>query len=91
MDWRVFITTFGLVFLAELGDKTQLATITMAVKSQSPMAVFWGALLALATVTFIGVAFGEMLTSLIPTAYIKKAIGALFVIIGILVLFGHSQ
>ena len=72
MDWRAFITTFGLVFLAELGDKTQLATITMAVKSRSRVAVFWGALLALATVTFIGVAFGETLTSLTPPLTSKR-------------------
>ena len=90
MDWKVFITTFGLVFLAELGDKTQLAAITMAVKSQSRVAVFCGALLALAMVTLISVLFGEVLTSLIPTPYIEKAIGALFVIIGILDLLGRS-
>lgn len=89
MDWKAFITTFGVVFLAELGDKTQLATITMTAKSQSRMAVFWGALLALATVTLIGVIFGEVLTSLIPTSYIEKAMGVLFVIIGILVLSGR--
>lgn len=89
MDWKAFITTFGVVFLAELGDKTQLATITMAVESQSRMAVFCGALLALATVTLISVLFGEALTSLIPAPYIEKAIGVLFVIIGILVLSGR--
>jgi len=89
MDWKVFITTFGLVFLAELGDKTQLATITMVVKSQAPMAVFWGASLALATVTLIGVVSGKILTELISSFYLEKAMGALFIIAGILILSGH--
>ncbi len=89
MDWKAFITTFGVVFLAELGDKTQLATITMVVESQSRVAVFCGALLALATVTLMSVLFGEVLTSLIPTLYIEKAIGVLFVIVGILILSGR--
>ena len=89
MDWKAFITTFGVVLLAELGDKTQLATITMTTKSQSHVAVFCGALLALATVTLISVIFGEVLTSLIPTPYIEKAMGALFVIVGILLLSGR--
>ena len=89
MDWKAFITTFGLVFLAELGDKTQLATITMVVKSQAPMAVFWGASLALAIVTLIGVVSGKILTELISSFYLEKAMGALFIIAGILILSGH--
>ena len=89
MDWKAFITTFGVVFLAELGDKTQLATITMSVESQSRMAVFCGALLALATVTLVSVLFGEVLTKLIPIPCIEKAMGALFVIVGILLLSGR--
>ena len=58
MDWRVLASTFGLIFLAELGDKTQLAAIAMSAESRSPIAVFVGAVLALALVTLIGVAVG---------------------------------
>ncbi len=37
MDWRILATTFGLIFLAELGDKTQLAAMAMAAESKAPV------------------------------------------------------
>jgi len=86
MDWKVVLSTFGLIFVAELGDKTQLAAIAMAAKSRSPVAVFVGAVAALALVTLIGVAFGETVASLIPAALLQKVSGALFVVIGIAIL-----
>ena len=66
MDWRVFMTTFGMLFLAELGDKTQLAVITLSSNEKSPLSVFAGASLALILVTFIGVLIGENLDRWIP-------------------------
>jgi len=89
MDWRVFFTTFGLIFLAELGDKTQLVAIAMAVKSRSPLAIFLGAVLALAMATLIGVLFGEALTRVVPEAYMRKAAGILFLAVGLLILSGR--
>jgi len=50
MDWRVLLTTFGVIFLAEMGDKTQLAAMTMSAQSKRPWAVFIGASLALTAV-----------------------------------------
>ena len=89
MDWKIALSTFGLVFLAELGDKTQLAAIAMAVKSRSPMAVFVGAVAALALVTLVGVSLGEAVANLIPAALLQKVSGALFVVIGVaILLFG---
>ena len=58
MDWRVFMTTFGVIFLAEMGDKTQLAAMTMAANTKRPIAVFIGAALALVLVSAIGVVVG---------------------------------
>ena len=86
MDWKTILSTFGLIFLAELGDKTQLACIGMACRARSPLAVFLGAVGALAAVTLIGVVFGEALANLVPVAYIRKASGALFVVIGAVIL-----
>jgi putative Ca2+/H+ antiporter (TMEM165/GDT1 family) len=86
MDWRTILSTFGLIFLAELGDKTQLACIALTCRARSPLAVFLGAVGALAVVTLIGVIFGEALANLVPTAYIRKASGILFVVVGAAIL-----
>lgn len=82
MDWRIAASTFGLILLAELGDKTQLAAIAMAAESRSPLAVFMGAVVALALVTLIGVAIGGSLSRVIPARYIRMAAGALFIVVG---------
>ena len=47
MDWKVFWVTFGAIFLAEMGDKTQLAALTMAAETRLPLSVFLGAAAAL--------------------------------------------
>jgi putative Ca2+/H+ antiporter (TMEM165/GDT1 family) len=91
VDWRILASTFGLIFLAELGDKTQLAAIAMSAESKAPLAVFVGAVLALALVTLIGVAIGGTLTRVIPARYIRMAAGGLFVIIGILMLIPRGS
>jgi putative Ca2+/H+ antiporter (TMEM165/GDT1 family) len=85
---KTFITAFGLIFLAELGDKTQLAAIMMASQTGKPWHVFFGAALALAAVTFIGVFLGVGLAKLVPTAIIQRVAGVLFVAVGVLIFFG---
>jgi len=87
MDWRVFFLTFGTLFLAELGDKTQLATIAMVTEHRAPVAVFLGASLALAAVTLLGVVFGQTIVQVVPPRYLRVASGLLFVAIGGWVLF----
>ncbi|NLT41134.1 MAG: TMEM165/GDT1 family protein [Anaerolineae bacterium] len=87
MDWKVMLSTFALLFVAELGDKTQLAVINMTAKHKSPIPVFLGALLALGLVTFIGVAFGEALTRLVPTNVLKRISAVFFVLMGVLIWF----
>jgi putative Ca2+/H+ antiporter (TMEM165/GDT1 family) len=86
MDWRVFLTTFGVIFLAEMGDKTQLAAMTMAAESKKPWAVFVGAALALASVSALGVLVGSVIGNYIPLIWIKRVAALAFVIIGILIL-----
>jgi putative Ca2+/H+ antiporter (TMEM165/GDT1 family) len=75
MDWKIFLTTFGTIFLAELGDKTQLATIMMTSKTKLPLSVFTGASLALCLLTLVGVLFGEGLIAVIPQNILKKGAG----------------
>lgn len=91
MDWRVVVTTFGLIFLAELGDKTQLAAIAMAAESQTPLAVFVGAVSGLALVTLLGVAIGGTLSRVIPTQYIRMGAGALFILVGAFMLISRGS
>jgi len=84
---RVFLSTFALLFIAELGDKTQLAVISMTAKHKMPISVFVGAALALAAVTLLGVVGGEVLTRFIPELVLRKAAALLFVVMGILMWF----
>jgi len=86
MDWRVLITTFGVIFLAEMGDKTQLAAMTMAADTKRPLAVFIGAGSALVCVSAIGVLVGAALSRYIPMVWIQRAAAIAFIVIGILIL-----
>ena len=88
MDWRIFITTFGVIFLAEMGDKTQLAAMTMAAQSKRPWGVFLGAALALTAVSAIGVLVGSTLGTYLPLIWIKRAAACAFIVIGVLILLG---
>jgi putative Ca2+/H+ antiporter (TMEM165/GDT1 family) len=86
MDWRIFLTTFGVIFLAEMGDKTQLAAMTMAAESKRPWAVFIGSALALTAVSAIGVALGSVIGNYLPLIWIKRAAAVAFIVIGLLIL-----
>ncbi len=87
MDIRVFFTTFGMIFLAELGDKTQLATLSFAAESKSRLAVFLGSAGALVLTSLLAVGLGAGLGRLIPANYIKIGAGALFVLLGLWMIF----
>jgi putative Ca2+/H+ antiporter (TMEM165/GDT1 family) len=84
---RVLLSTFALLFVAELGDKTQLAVISLTAKYKMPWTIFAGATLALATVTALGVLGGEFLTRVIPQVVLHKAAAVLFVVMGLLMWF----
>ncbi len=88
MDWRVLLTTFGVIFLAEMGDKTQIAAMTMAAEKKRPWEVFIAASLALTLVSAIGVVVGSMLSHYLPLEWIKRGAGVAFIIIGALILIG---
>ncbi len=86
MDWRVFLTTFGVIFLAEMGDKTQLAAMTMAAQSKRPWAVFIGSALALTAVSALGVVVGSVVGNYIPLNWVKRVAAVAFIVIGVLIL-----
>ena len=88
MDLRILLTTFGIIFLAEMGDKTQLAAMTMAAQTKRPWAVFVGASLALAAVSAIGVLVGGVIGNYVPLEWVKRVAAGLFILIGVLMLMG---
>ena len=91
MDWRLVLTTFGTVFLAELGDKTQLATMTFATTGKSRWAVFLGAAAALVATSAIAVLAGEAVARVVPPAVLKRVAGGAFVVIGLWVLWSSRS
>ncbi|MBU4306184.1 MAG: TMEM165/GDT1 family protein [Candidatus Omnitrophica bacterium] len=88
MDWKIFFATFATIFLAELGDKTQLANLCLAAKSKSWIPVFCASVAAFAVVTLITVFLGGLLSKFIRPDYIRYGAGALFIIVGVLMLIG---
>jgi putative Ca2+/H+ antiporter (TMEM165/GDT1 family) len=85
VDWSALALTFGLIFVAELGDKTQLAVITQTCKYRRPWPVFAGASLALALVTLIGALGGQVLARWVPPEILKWVAAAAFVVMGVLI------
>ena len=88
MDWKIFGTAFVTLFLAELGDKTQLAVITMTASTESKLSVFLGASLALVVVTLLGVLVGGVFAEYVPTDWLQRIVAVAFIAIGMLMLFG---
>ena len=83
MDIKLFATVFGTIFLAELGDKTQLATLLFASKTPANLlTVFLGASLALIVATVIGVAAGGLVSQYVNQKYPSYAAGVGFVLVG---------
>jgi putative Ca2+/H+ antiporter (TMEM165/GDT1 family) len=87
MDWRLVLSTFGLLFVAELGDKTQLAVFALAARHRASWPVFLGAALALSLVSLIGAFLGGVLGCYLPTKYVQLGAGFLFIGVGAFVIF----
>jgi putative Ca2+/H+ antiporter (TMEM165/GDT1 family) len=91
MDWKLFASTFLAIFLAEMGDKTQLATLSLASGGSSRWVVFAASALALVATSAIAVLLAEGLTRVISPIWIKRAAGVSFLILGALFLFTTEQ
>jgi putative Ca2+/H+ antiporter (TMEM165/GDT1 family) len=90
MDWRLFASTFGAIFVAELGDKTQLATLSIAAGGKSRWIVFGGSALALVTTSAIAALGGEVIARIVPPTLVRRIAGLVFVGMGALFLFGKD-
>lgn len=84
--WGTFATTFITIGLAEMGDRTQLATLLIAAESQSPWVVFTGAAIALITTSLIGVLLGWWLSKRISPQAMDLAAAAILLFVAILLL-----
>lgn len=87
MDWKIFLTVFASVGIAELGDKTQLATMLFAAgKEVSRTTVFLAASAALVVASGLGVLAGSVLTQMISEKILHYVAGAGFIVIGVFTL-----
>ncbi|WP_320824189.1 TMEM165/GDT1 family protein [Reinekea sp.] len=88
MDWKIFLTIFAAVFIAELGDKTQLATLLFAAdRAVSKTTVFLAASAALIVASAIGVMAGSLLSEYINEKYLHYIAGVGFIAIGAYTLY----
>jgi putative Ca2+/H+ antiporter (TMEM165/GDT1 family) len=92
MDIKLMLTTFGMIFLAELGDKTQLATFCLSADCESAkFSVFLGSAVALVLSALLAVVFGEAISRVVPPNYIKFGAGAFFIIVGVWTLYSATR
>ncbi len=90
MDWKTLVTTFGLVFLAELGDKTQLATLSFSAGGKHPLSVFVGASLALVFTSMLAVLLGSAAGAWLPRNWVRIGAATFFIGAGILILLNRG-
>lgn len=89
VEWRIFFSTLGLVFLSEMGDKTQISTLLLA--SAKPHYVFWvglGSAMALICTSFIEVIIGSSVARFLKPLTIKIISAVIFLALGTLLVFG---
>ena len=86
--WKMFIGAFITIFLAELGDKTQIAIFTMSAKEKSFLPVFLGASIAMTLSTLIVALIGSAAGNVVPEKVTRYVAGAVFIIFGALMLLG---
>jgi putative Ca2+/H+ antiporter (TMEM165/GDT1 family) len=91
MDWKLFASTFAAIFFAEIGDKTQLATVSLAAGGSSRWTVFAGSALALVATSAIAVLAGEALSRVVSPIVLKRAAGVLFIVLGVVFLLGRGN
>lgn len=91
MDWQLLGLSFITVFLAELGDKSQLAAIALGGSSKHPKAVFFGTAGALVLASLIGVLLGQGTALLLPTRFVKAIAAIGFAIMAVKLLWPKSE
>jgi hypothetical protein len=91
MNWKILFGSFCFIFLAELGDKTQLTALAFTAQSQKPWSVFVGTSLALICSTALAVACGGLLSKVLPPKYLELGAGVMFVVVGLILLVNMAR
>jgi putative Ca2+/H+ antiporter (TMEM165/GDT1 family) len=91
MNWKLLFITFGSVFAAELGDKTQLATLCFACGRDTFLPVFVGSALALVLSSFLAVLLGSSLARVVPVRWLHFGAGLLFIVLGVLLVIRNLR
>jgi putative Ca2+/H+ antiporter (TMEM165/GDT1 family) len=86
--WRVVLTSFGVIFAAEWGDASQLATAALAARLGSPVAVGLGAWVALTVVAAIAVLAGRLILRRVPVQMVHRVAGVLFAVFAVIAAVG---
>lgn len=86
MDWKLFASTFAAVFVAELGDKTQLAALSLSAGSASKWTVFAGSAVALVLSSALAVGAGDLVSRVVSPIWLRRAAGVIFVVLGVVFL-----
>jgi putative Ca2+/H+ antiporter (TMEM165/GDT1 family) len=89
--WMVLATTFVTIFLAEIGDKTQLSTLLMSAESHQPWLVFLGSGTALITTSLLGVLLGGFLASKLSPKTVEKSAGVVLLFISMMLVLDVIQ
>ena len=91
MDYKLLAASFVSIFFAELGDKTQLATLSLAAGGSSRWAVFLGSALALVATSAIAVLVGASVAKVVSPQLLRRGAGVMFVVLGLVFLFGRGE
>ena len=91
MDWKLFASTFVAIFVAELGDKTQLAALSLSSGSSSKWSVFAGSAVALVTSSALAVLLGDGVSRFISPLWLRRAAGVIFLLLGAVFLLKRAD
>jgi putative Ca2+/H+ antiporter (TMEM165/GDT1 family) len=88
IDWQVLVSAFTMIFLAELGDKTQISALAFASRTASPLSVFLGTASALVLTSLIAVALGDVVGRVLPEKVLRLLAGLVFIGFGVFSIVG---
>jgi len=91
LNYKIMLASFALVFLAELGDKTQLTALAFSASSRSPFSVFIGTALALVCTTALAVFLGNVLSNHLPEKIIVIGSAVGFILVGVVLLVNVAR